>query len=541
MSPTRPRTRSGVRRVSLPRGYTGSGRIPTHTEPGVEPPPNPNPPPSDFEVEGWYGYAAVLSDAGSGAVQVTSTGAEDFCTLQSEDTLLPTSRVGRVYSASVRVKAVDAGTAGRPLALVFRERLSNGSALQATTTINLTTGYQTVAVEYTGTEQGAAIDLRASLRESVAGQAFVVEHVPDWEYEDPTPTEPGSGSGGGPVIVVGDAFDYPFDPLALVNQKVTTRAVHAESAQAVERLLACIHQSKVNTLNGGESPPIYRSNHTTHVQWRIQYGSYSEIWYGPSNMASGGGSDYPLVIRDDDHPVHGECTEVRLWQANIPTSGAFPRTITASGFGLFHYNNDGAKLGGVRSVGRPFQGAGAGNGLTYTAGMVRPVEVQAGVIPHVLRFSYGPGGKTASSPTSSAFTPPATKSDQNGQSANGYVVPMGARFRLKASVDISTRTVPGKGPSAPETRFLHMICKALQDYGMMISDGTGGGPGLYMESQVTAPWSSLIGDSQNSQYGWILRSNAVPSPDNGITRTATDGVPWDQMELLAHDSVEVLT
>lgn len=539
MSP-RPRTRTGVRRVSMPAGYSGSGRIPTHTGPGVEPPPNPNPPPSEFEVEGWYAYAGALSDQGAGAVGVTSSGAETFCTLQSEDGLLPTSRVGRVFSASVRVKALDSGTAGRPLALVLRERRSDGSSLQATTTITLTTGYQTVAVEYSGTEEGAAMDLRASLRESVGGQAFVVEAVPAFEFEDPTPPPPGSGDDD-PPGPVGDAFDGGFDPLALVNQKVTSRGVHPESAAAVSRLVSLIASGKVFTFNGGEAPPIYRSNHATHVQWRIQYGSYSEIWWGPSNMASGGGSDYPLVIRDDDHPVHGACSEVRLWQASIPTSGAFPRTITASGFGVFHYNNDGAKFGGIRSVGRPAIGGGAGNGLTYTAGMVRPAEVQAGVIRHVLRFAYGPGGKTASSPTSSASTPPATKSDQNGQSANGYVVPMGARFRLKASVDPYSRTVPGKGPTDPETRWLHMICVAMQEYGWMVSDGTGSGPGLYMESQVTAPWSTLIGQAQNGQYGWILRSNAVPSPDNGITRGPTDGVPWHEMELLAHNSVETLT
>jgi hypothetical protein len=91
-------------------------------------------------------------------------------------------------------------------------------------------------------------------------------------------------------------------------------------------------------------------------------------------------------------------------------------------------------------------------GLPILPGLVRYDEVTSGVIRHAIRFT------TAN--ISSSYIWPARHSD--GSSSDPNVVPMGARLRLKASVNISgfdSKT--------------QIILRALQDYGMILAD-TGG-------------------------------------------------------------------
>lgn len=92
-------------------------------------------------------------------------------------------------------------------------------------------------------------------------------------------------------------------------------------------------------------------------------------------------------------------------------------------------------------------------GLPIVPGLVRPEEVAAGEIRHALRFTV--------QTTRSAYVAPATHRTHPDDPARRAenLPPMGARFRMRADVDLSGLS--------PETRT---ICQALKTYGMLVSD-----------------------------------------------------------------------
>jgi hypothetical protein len=85
-------------------------------------------------------------------------------------------------------------------------------------------------------------------------------------------------------------------------------------------------------------------------------------------------------------------------------------------------------------------------GLPVIPGLVRCDEVASGAINHALRFTLGQ--------TKPSFVHPATHFTHTSGSA-----PMGARFRLKASFDIT-----------PFSANAQVILKALKKYGMFVAD-----------------------------------------------------------------------
>ena len=89
-------------------------------------------------------------------------------------------------------------------------------------------------------------------------------------------------------------------------------------------------------------------------------------------------------------------------------------------------------------------------GLPVFPGLLRYDEVVAGTINHALRFTL--------SVTRQAFVHPATHLTYSGPNTPGWA-PMGARFRLKASVKISTFSRP-----------LQVILTCLKRYGMFVAD-----------------------------------------------------------------------
>jgi hypothetical protein len=72
----------------------------------------------------------------------------------------------------------------------------------------------------------------------------------------------------------------------------------------------------------------------------------------------------------------------------------------------------------------------------------------------------------------------------------------------------------------------------MQDYGMVMLDGTGpGGLVIYMENELTADWAPKIGLELYDSYSYIVRDQTTP--DDGLARGPTDGIPWDRMRVLA--------
>ena len=103
--------------------------------------------------------------------------------------------------------------------------------------------------------------------------------------------------------------------------------------------------------------------------------------------------------------------------------------------------------------------------LLYEPLLLRLAEIKQGVIPHALSFTESQYNLHAMSywPANSVL---------GCKSCSGP--PYGARFRLKASYDIS-----GFSPSA------QVVLQALKDYGMFLSDASIGGATLYADTDTT--------------------------------------------------------
>ena len=318
----------------------------------------------------------------------------------------------------------------------------------------------------------------------------------------------------------------PYAPTFAFNERIPAGTPSdPRSAAIVSQIAENVGASKVQMSSAGEVPPVYVAKPSDPF-YSVTVGGKSTRFRVPAGVQAGGGSDSPLVILDPNHPDFGRQTELRLWQATVGSG-----QLSASGAGLFRYNNDGVALNPDKSPSHsiPFDGAGTGSGLSILAGLIRPDEVRLGRINHALRFAY------SASDFTSSYRAPATRSDQpNGTSTRNAAtaMDMGMRFQLDPAVNCATRTVPGQTDKSPETRYLRIICRAMQDYGMIVMDGTGDrGLLLQMEGDATAPWSSIVGSQHNSGWGYLLRD--ATSPADGLGRSATSGIPWNQMRVLS--------
>jgi hypothetical protein len=330
--------------------------------------------------------------------------------------------------------------------------------------------------------------------------------------------------------------DYlpPYDPDFAINQPIPAGvADDPRSTAIVAQLAQNLTENKVAVATRGEVPPIYTVSDSDPM-YDVDGGtSLSGVRFRvPEGALSGGGSDDPITILDPLHPTYGPFTELRMWQVTVDHDA---QMLTASGAGLFHYNNDGAILNPDASPSHatPFEGWGTGSGLSYYAGLIHHLEVEQGAIPHAIRFAY------SCEHSSDQFRAPATKTDQPHPSCGSrnpdadFALEMGMRLQLDASVDCDARTtpVPDGSNGALETRFLRMFCRALQDYGMIALDGTGeGGLVIYMENEITAHWAPILGMELWESYSYIVRDQTTP--DDGMTRDTTSGIPWNRLRVL---------
>src|SRR5258708_37380733 len=104
-------------------------------------------------------------------------------------------------------------------------------------------------------------------------------------------------------------------------------------------------------------------------------------------------------------------------------------------------------------------------GLPILPGLVRWDEVQAGHIDHALRFTV--------SRTQRGFIHPATH--QAGSTTDANVPPMGARFRLKASFDVSAFHGAAR-----------VVLECLRRYGMLVADN---GSNWFISGATDTKWN----------------------------------------------------
>jgi ribosomal protein L24E len=222
------------------------------------------------------------------------------------------------------------------------------------------------------------------------------------------------------------------------------------------------------------------------VNVTFQYPSESDPGpypFGPATPIEGGaqstGDRHALMVNPST------CTLYELYDAQYSASGS------AAGSGaIWNLNSDALRPSGWTSADAA--------GLPILPGLLRYDEVESGSITHAIRM-------TAES-TATSFIWPARH--EAGTSSNPDLPPMGARFRLKASYDIS-------GYSAQA----QVVLRAMQQYGLILADN---GSNWYFGGTADPAWpSALVNELKEvpaSAFEAVDESSLMVSANSGQAR-----------------------
>ncbi len=184
----------------------------------------------------------------------------------------------------------------------------------------------------------------------------------------------------------------------------------------------------------------------------------------------------------------GNCTDYEMWSAYPQDGGA---SWTAGSGAIFPLSSDALRPAGWTSADAA--------GLPILPGLVRPDEVQDGVIDHAIRVTVPA--------TDDTYIWPAR---HEAGTADSALPPMGLRLRLKASFDISGFPPMDK-----------VILQALKTYGMIVADNgspwyIGGVPSPYWNNNVLHDLTTVTG----SDFQVVNESCLMVSADSGATDPA---------------------
>lgn len=280
------------------------------------------------------------------------------------------------------------------------------------------------------------------------------------------------GSGFGSSALRAEAYGRPYGPNAPWNVPAALLATHPQSALYAERLwtLGSARPGNINLTFAGYTCPVYDVREATlevpvTVKWRTAlHGTrlpWNPAWKSPA------GSDRQVILLD---PPTGR--EWNLWRVGFKNGR---RVCTNGNLVPGSY--------WTREVGfAPSRGC----GIPYLAMLVRPQEVEAGLIAHALSMPV-------LNPDSQVYVAPATKLEGK-RSAIPNGIPEGMRFVLDVSdADIEgwIAALPSALPAATR-RSARVIARALRDYGWFVTD-TSGGAHLQFEEwgSAGAAWQSL--------------------------------------------------
>jgi hypothetical protein len=179
------------------------------------------------------------------------------------------------------------------------------------------------------------------------------------------------------------------------------------------------------------------------------------------------------------------CTLYELWDAQYSASGS-----TAGSGAIWNLNSNALRPAGWTSADAA--------GLPILPGLVRYDEVQSGVITHAIRMT--------AEATDTSYLWPARH--EAGTSSNSNLPPMGARFRLKASYNIS-----GYSPQA------QVVLRAMQQYGLILADN---GSNWYFGGTADDNWpAALVNELKEvpaSAFEAVDESSLMIDPNSGQAR-----------------------
>jgi hypothetical protein len=204
--------------------------------------------------------------------------------------------------------------------------------------------------------------------------------------------------------------------------------------------------------------------------------------------AAAGGDRHVLVVRQ------GECKLYELYRAFPQSGGAWRADSTA----IYDLSSNALRPDGWTSADAA--------GLPILPGLLRFDEVQSGEVAHAIRFT--------AETTQNRYVWPARHFASSNTDAN--VPPMGQRFRLKASVDIS-----GFSPE------IQVIFTAFKRYGIILADN---GSDWYVTGTHDTRWNDdmlveAFAQLQGSDFEAVDVSGLQASADSGQVRASTPFTP----------------
>jgi hypothetical protein len=279
------------------------------------------------------------------------------------------------------------------------------------------------------------------------------------------------------------------------NTDISKLPVHPRSAQ----WLASMAASTTNLHPDFGGPPYgfpFNVVDNTHPKLSVTFQYASESDPGPypvgaDTLIESGSDRHALIINRDS------CTLYELF--DLTGSGS---SWSAGSGAIFPLSSDALRPLGWTSADAA--------GLPLFPGLVRWDEVQAGAIKHAIRFT--------AQQSDQSFLWPARH--QAGTAANPSLPPMGARFRLSSTYDISHFSAQAQ-----------VILLAMQHYGLILADN---GSNWYFSGTEDAAWpDSLLSELKTipaAQFEAVDESSLMIDPNSAAARpscggTATTGGP----------------
>jgi hypothetical protein len=282
-----------------------------------------------------------------------------------------------------------------------------------------------------------------------------------------------------------------FPPDNIWNTRIDSLPVHARSAAWISSIGASTGLKADFGSGLWEGYPIGIPYTTAPgsqpaVGINFYYGNESDPgpYRLPSDAPIEGGSDHHVLVVDRDRCLLAEVYDATQ---NSPTSWS------AGSGAIYDLSSHALRPDGWTSADAA--------GLPILPGLARYDEIVAGEIAHALRFT--------AVTTQKAYVWPARHHASNNTNPN--VPPMGARVRLKSSVDVS-------GYPAE----VRVVLTALQRYGMFLADN---GSNWYISGAPDARWNNdnlrQLRNIVGSNLEFVDSSSLMVHPDSGQATSST--------------------
>lgn len=307
------------------------------------------------------------------------------------------------------------------------------------------------------------------------------------------PTPQSTGVGGGIAAGAGAAVCSIFPADNIWNTRIDTVPVDANSAAYITTIGAStgLHADfGAGQWNGGPIgiPSVSVLGSQALVPMQFYYASESDPGpypYPPTAPIEGGASstgDRHVLAIETDH-----CKLYETWKSYPRSGGTSWRCGSGATWDL--------SSNALRPAGWTSSDAA---GLPVYPGLVRYDEIAAGEIRHAIRFTC--------SKTRNLYIWPARHFASS--SSDPAYPPMGQRFRLKASFDVSSYSATNQ-----------IILNAMKHYGMLLADN---GSNWYVSGSPDARWNDDdlhdLGRVTGASFEAINEASLMIDPNSGQAR-----------------------